>query len=638
MVSDASTSSPAAESHSLPWAERSALFTEPDHASGADAVARRHRAVARGIWGTVVPLLTLVALLAAGRIVWLIFACPYTLVEDEAHYWTWSRHLDLSYYSKGPGIAWAMRAATELFGTSEWAVRIPAVVASAIATFAVGALVADIAQNRPVSNPLAAGTEAAGRRKVRSKWAWRPGLYAAICFALAPINFAPAMLSTIDGPYVACWALACWAAWRAFERRSITAWFLLGLAIGIGFLFKYTILLVVPGLLVYVLARPRMRTARASIDLALGSAIVLVLTMLPVLIWNWRNGWPTARHLLGHLGLAGGDMPLPENPEPFSLLHQLLSVLEFIATQVTMVGPALLLAIPAILWASRTRGDEDYDAGSAFLLCCAAPILLFYLIVAFFAEAEGNWAMGGYVTLLALAGWYASDEIPRYRAMVRKWRAEGRPDRQGILRRQPETIGQILWHFSIGYGLVAAAAMLYLEPLSRVPYVRQVIPIGRVMGADVLAAHVHELAESLGEKTGQDPFVMSKHYGVASQLSFYLPGRPNVLCANAHLGGRLTQFDYWAETDLGRPDLLGRPAVLIGGTKKEWARFFARVENVGHVEGDRKEEREAWLAYEYLGPTAKPEPVAEPKPEPSPTPEGDGPTFEPLKFFEEIGA
>src|SRR5262249_25418158 len=31
--------------------------------------------------------------------------CPLDLGQDEAHYWDWSRHLDWSYYSKGPLVA-----------------------------------------------------------------------------------------------------------------------------------------------------------------------------------------------------------------------------------------------------------------------------------------------------------------------------------------------------------------------------------------------------------------------------------------------------------------------------------------------------------------------------------------------------
>ena len=66
------------------------------------------------------------------RLVYLAWFCPYDPVEDEAHYWEWSRRLGLSYYSKGPGIAWAIAAGTAIFGDNPLGIRAPAALAHAI--------------------------------------------------------------------------------------------------------------------------------------------------------------------------------------------------------------------------------------------------------------------------------------------------------------------------------------------------------------------------------------------------------------------------------------------------------------------------------------------------------------------------
>src|SRR5437870_10713441 len=42
---------------------------------------------------------------------------------DEAHYWMWSQRLAPAYFSKGPGVAFAIRASTMLFGANEFGVR-----------------------------------------------------------------------------------------------------------------------------------------------------------------------------------------------------------------------------------------------------------------------------------------------------------------------------------------------------------------------------------------------------------------------------------------------------------------------------------------------------------------------------------
>src|SRR5881398_3619008 len=67
------------------------------------------------------------------RPVWL-FVAALTLVRlsilpgsdlafDEAHYWMWSERLAPAYFSKGPGVAFAIRAGTALFGDNEFGVR-----------------------------------------------------------------------------------------------------------------------------------------------------------------------------------------------------------------------------------------------------------------------------------------------------------------------------------------------------------------------------------------------------------------------------------------------------------------------------------------------------------------------------------
>src|SRR5436305_10883279 len=73
---------------------------------------------------------------AAGlRIFYLAHDCPLGLAPDEAHYWDWSRHLDWSYYSKGPLVALLIRGSCAFFGPlSEsltgnlaFAIRLPAI-------------------------------------------------------------------------------------------------------------------------------------------------------------------------------------------------------------------------------------------------------------------------------------------------------------------------------------------------------------------------------------------------------------------------------------------------------------------------------------------------------------------------------
>src|SRR5438046_4095111 len=82
----------------------------------------------------------LIVAAAVLRLLYLAFDCPLDLAPDEAHYWDWSRHLDWSYYSKGPLVAWLIRLSCSLFGpwsvaltgSEMLAVRLPAVLCGSL--------------------------------------------------------------------------------------------------------------------------------------------------------------------------------------------------------------------------------------------------------------------------------------------------------------------------------------------------------------------------------------------------------------------------------------------------------------------------------------------------------------------------
>src|SRR3954451_13425320 len=67
-----------------------------------------------------------------GHLYYLHHDCPIDLSGDEAQYWDWSRQLDLSYYSKGPLVAYIIRASCAIFGDNMPAVRYPALLLGAL--------------------------------------------------------------------------------------------------------------------------------------------------------------------------------------------------------------------------------------------------------------------------------------------------------------------------------------------------------------------------------------------------------------------------------------------------------------------------------------------------------------------------
>mgnify|MGYP006267367509 FL=1 len=536
----------------------------------------------------------------------LLAATPIGLAGDEAHYWEWAQRLDWSYPTKGPGVALAIAGSTALLGDQEWAVRLPAAISAALT-----ALFAAIFASRCVRR----GSPA------------RAALAAAVAATVVPAFLVTGVLMTIDAPYIACWTAAAWLGWELLRgprppARAAALGAALGLALGVGFLFKYTVLLLPPGLILFALLHKRRPGARALLA-GLAAAIVLfALATLPVWIWNAREGWPTVAHLLGHLGLPGGDKPPPAGPDgrPWSPLW----LLEFLGAQLALLGPlglAVAAALPRLRdpWANEPSLTAPADPGlpapdpaaPAYLLTAAAPIILFYVAVALATEPEANWPIAGYATLAVLAGLAAPAELARYRGRVRHWldRTERPRPKRGFLRRKPETLFQIGWHWSIGAGALVALALPLLPALDRLPIVGDAIPLHRAGGHGALAARVARTLDDIDARPDlpAPTAAVTLRYDDASRLAYALAKlephrarRLTITSVSTLVGDRPSAYDFWPETDPDRLHLAHDVLLLVGSDPAKFARAmtFERVEVLS-------DDPRLALGIGYTGPTTE---------------------------------
>src|ERR1700726_3425783 len=109
---------------------------------------------------------------------------------DEAHYWMWSERLAPSYFSKGPGIAFAIRASTAIFGATEFGVRF-------------------------WSPILAAGTSLLLFYFGRRLFGETAGLWSAVAINAAPIYNVGAVLMTTDCLSLFFWTAGMFTFWVA---------------------------------------------------------------------------------------------------------------------------------------------------------------------------------------------------------------------------------------------------------------------------------------------------------------------------------------------------------------------------------------------------------------------------------------
>ncbi|MBF5045933.1 MULTISPECIES: glycosyltransferase family 39 protein [Myxococcaceae] len=325
------------------------------------------------LWGTA--LLTLLRLAYAGRV---------DLAPQEAYYWQYARHLDLSYFDHPPLSAWLIWASTRLLGSTERGVRLPALLCGAGLTLLVYHLGARL------FSPRAGALAALG----------------ASCTVLFGLG---AVVVTPDVPLALAWAAALCVLCELVLPDGKgpgpwgARWLLLGLCCGLAMLSKYTgALLLLQGLLT-ALWLPRGRAALRTPAPYLAAALAL-LVFSPVLVWNARHGWASfAFQSSGRLATVHGLQP--------HLLGR------YVGLQALGVGPLLYLALwaaaPALLWRA-VRGE----ARARLLALASLPGLLLFSAVSPLHWVKLNWVGPVYLGLmLAVAGaWDAGWARPRVRA------------------------------------------------------------------------------------------------------------------------------------------------------------------------------------------------------------------------------
>ena len=269
---------------------------------------------------------------------------------DEAQYWAYGHELAAGHFSKPPLVGWLIWAITSVGGDTTFALRIGAVLAHAI---------------------VAAFVFLAGRRLFDG----RTGFWAATAYTLAPGVTASAMIMSTDPVMMAAWAVALWAWSRAAEGER-AGWLVLGLAIGLGMLAKYTMIAFVIGALGYGLFSAR---ARDWAGTAMAGVIALVV-FAPNLLWQLGHDFVTTRHVA-------------EDAAPHGALWNLGKMTEFMGAQLGVIGPLWFLAIVAGIfwrgwwgdWRMRLLGWQTFT------------LLIPILVLSFVTRAQPNWAAPCYV-------------------------------------------------------------------------------------------------------------------------------------------------------------------------------------------------------------------------------------------------
>ncbi len=478
---------------------------------------------------------------AAAAHVAYLYRCPLDLAPDEAHYWDWSRHLDWSYYSKGPVVSYLIRGSCALAGdwsvqhtgSLAFAVRLPAVVCGSLLLLSLYVLTVQVFRREPLALAVVAAA-----------------------LTLPPMT-AGSMLMTIDAPYTCCWGWALVLGHRAVFRGSGWAWPVLGLVIGAGILAKYTMVLWIPSLALFLLAaRPyRVLLLRPGFWCM---ASLAGLCCLPILVWNLQHDWVSIRHVGALSGAAQAG------------IHW-LGPLVYLAEQGALLLGFWFAVWAAAMWAHRPW--READPGVCYLWWLSAPMFLTFLLLSpKTGGGEMNWPVTAYLSGLVLAAAWLGRQLGAAQPARRRWIAAGLA--------AACVVGLLLTGFMhYSHRLYPLLARLAGPPRSALDCpVRRLDPTCRLRGwRRTLAAEVDRVRAFLALVEGREPVLAGVNWTLPGELGLYCRGQPQVYSLGPVAGDRHSQYDLWPNPFTDGERFRGRTFVVVGDLTPELKEGFEVV-------------------------------------------------------------
>jgi undecaprenyl-diphosphatase len=420
--------------------------------------------------------LVFVSLLTAWR---LYLSAELQLHPDEAYYWLWSRYLDVGYFDHPPLVAYFIWLTT-LFSKSELWVRFSGTIVSLL----VSGLVWHLSKRLFKSEKVAAGSVA--------------------LFNVYPQTVLGLIVITPDIPVLLFWAASISIFWRIVSTGQAWLWVAMGFTFGLALLSKYTAILMVPCVLIYLLLtddRRWLRTLYPYLALAIG-----LLCFLPVVIWNSRHEWVSFAFQLRN-GL-GGEGYSPEK------------VAEYIGGQLLVTGPVVWFLGMYAGFVGIYRRDKE----TALLLCAALPVILFFGLSSLNKVAGPNWPAFAYFTFCILVTQFCLTGYSRVR--------------------------RLLW-------LAAFASSLLLSMAVTLHARFRLIPLEHyskeIAAADATNAFHgwRELGAALKNYAGRD-FAVTPSHQLSAEIIYYTDTK---VAAQTALITRPSQFNMWRlPKDMGRTD------------------------------------------------------------------------------------
>ena len=426
---------------------------------------------------------------------WFVASGQLNLVQDEAQYWDWIRRPQLSYYSKGPLIAWVITTWCEVFGNTELGVRF-------------GALIGMTG----IQTALYVGVSRVWRE-------YRLALYVLFVAATMPLFNGLGILMTTDNPLIFWWTVAFFALSAATRNRpdetpSNWPFIILAICLAVGILAKYMMLAFLGLGTAYaiILHLRGQLPSRFWGRFILASLVGTVVGLLPIVLWNMDNDWVGFRHVAKQ---TTGE------PKPFSL--RVAPFFEMLGAQIGLLGPWWFPLIIIGGWRAIKKGVIGpigaFDERYRHILQAALFFWPLWAIITAWAlksKTEANWTAAAFMAGAILGGM----------ALKTWWEKPAR-------RRRGKTL------------LAGTAAiftlLIFASPLAPLPNKYNIT--NRLKGWQDLGLEMRRLMKT-DFSDPEQVFIFSNKYDITSELAFYTPGQPTTYCIWTE-DRRMNQYDIW---------------------------------------------------------------------------------------------
>ncbi len=305
----------------------------------------------------------------------LIFAQATGLGVDESYMVATGRNLRLGYFDHPPAAWWLQWASAHLFNTeTPLAVRLPFIACFALSAWLIYRLGAAVFDRRA-------------------------GLWAAVLLSLSPVfSVTTGTWVLPDGPLDCALLGAALCLMNALPARGALAlrwWTGAGICAGLALFAKYSAVLTIAGVFLYLLTSPPHRRWLTRPEPYLAGLIV-ALIFSPVVAWNAAHGWAS----FAFQGERAAGLRF-HPAQPFIVL----------AGEALFVLPWIWLPMMVVFIIALRRGPIEWRS---WLLCClAAPPIIAFALIALWSSQRVlfHWAAPGYLMLFPLLGAAVAERI-----------------------------------------------------------------------------------------------------------------------------------------------------------------------------------------------------------------------------------